>query len=497
MKKIKRLLIANRGEIACRIVATCRAMGIETVTLFAADDRDLPHAYAGDFSVLLEGKNLSETYLNIEKIIAATKASGADAVHPGYGFLSENAGFAEAVIKAGLIFVGPPPKVIKLMGDKAESRMLCQSIKVPTVPGYDGDATDIKTLTKEAEKIGFPLLVKAAAGGGGKGMRIVTQASELTSALESAKSEAKNAFGDDRLLMEKYLTQPRHIEVQVFSDTHGNHLHLFERECSIQRRYQKIVEESPAPQLSDKTRERMVAEAIKITTHIGYVGAGTVEFIFDSSGEFYFLEMNTRLQVEHPVTEMVTGLDLVQMQIEVAQGKKLRISQADVKQHGSAIEVRLYAEDSARDFMPSPGTLSSFELPHLPHVRCENGYASGSTVSASYDPMIAKIAAWGNTRAEATERLLNALSQTQVSGVTNNRAFLMKVLSQPAFAKGDTSTDFIAKHKEVLLQTAPSDADVAALAAAYLLTDAKQASGGTVLEVEHSAWVSPKLAGVR
>ena len=497
MKKIKRLLIANRGEIACRIVATCRAMGIETVTLFAADDRDLPHAHAGDFAVLLEGKNLSETYLNIEKIIAVAKASGADAVHPGYGFLSENAGFAEAVTKAGLIFVGPPPKVIKLMGDKAESRMLCQSIKVPTVPGYDGDATDIKTLTKEAEKIGFPLLVKAAAGGGGKGMRIVAQASELTSALESAKSEAKNAFGDDRLLMEKYLTQPRHIEVQVFSDTHGNHLHLFERECSIQRRYQKIVEESPAPQLSDKTRARMVAEAIKITTHIGYVGAGTVEFIFDSSGEFYFLEMNTRLQVEHPVTEMVTGLDLVQMQIEVAQGEKLRISQADVKQHGHAIEVRLYAEDAAREFMPSPGTLSRFDLPHLPHVRCENGYASGSTVSASYDPMIAKIAAWGNTRAEATERLTNALSQTQVSGVTNNRAFLMKVLAQPAFAKGDTSTDFITKHKDVLLQTAPSDADIAALAAAYLLTDAKQTSAGTVLEVEHSAWVLPKLAGVR
>lgn len=497
MKKIKRLLIANRGEIACRIVATCRAMGIETVTLFASDDRDLPHAYAGDFSVLLEGNNLSETYLNIEKIIATAKASGADAVHPGYGFLSENAGFAEAITKAGLIFVGPPPKVIKLMGDKAESRMVCQSIKVPTVPGYDGDATDMKTLTKEAEKIGFPLLVKAAAGGGGKGMRIVTQASDLTSALQSAKSEAKNAFGDDRLLMEKYLTQPRHIEVQVFSDTHGNHLHLFERECSIQRRYQKIVEESPAPQLSDKTRARMVAEAIKITTHIGYVGAGTVEFIFDSSGEFYFLEMNTRLQVEHPVTEMVTGLDLVQMQIEVAQGEKLRISQADVKQHGHAIEVRLYAEDAARDFMPSPGTLSRFDLPHLPHVRCENGYASGNTVSASYDPMIAKIAAWGNTRAEATDRLLNALSQTQVSGVTNNRAFLMKVLAQPAFTKGDTSTDFIAKHKEMLLQTAPSDADVATLAAAYLLTDAKQASSGAVLEVEHSAWVSPKLAGVR
>ena len=374
-KKIKRLLIANRGEIVCRIVATCRAMGIETVTVFAGDDRDLPHARIGDFAVLLEGKNLSETYLNIEKLIAAAKASGADAIHPGYGFLSENARFAQAVAKAGLIFVGPPAKVIALMGDKAESRILCKKIGVPVVPGFEGDA---KSLAKEAEKIGYPVLVKAAAGGGGKGMRIAQNAKELAAALDSARSEAKNAFGDDRLLLEKYLTKPRHIEVQVFSDTHGNHLHLFERECSIQRRYQKIVEESPSPQLPEATRKRMTEAAVNITSHIGYVGAGTVEFIMDSSGEFYFLEMNTRLQVEHPVTEMVTGLDLVRLQIEVAQGKKLPVAQKDVSTPWPCHRSSALCRRSGARVYACAGDARAFSLPHLPHVRCENGYASGN-----------------------------------------------------------------------------------------------------------------------
>lgn len=494
---IKRLLIANRGEIACRIVATARAMGIETVTVYAPDDASLPHARAGDFSVLLEGKALSETYLNIEKLIAAAKASGADSIHPGYGFLSENARFAEAVTKAGLIFVGPPAKVISMMGDKAESRKMCQKIGVPTVPGYEGDATDAKLLAKEADKIGYPVLVKAAAGGGGKGMRIVEQAADLAQALESARSEAKNAFGDDRLLMEKYLVRPRHIEVQVFSDSHGNHVHLFERECSIQRRYQKIVEESPAPNLPDATRQRMFDAAVKITKHIGYEGAGTIEFIMDASDEFYFLEMNTRLQVEHPVTEMVTGLDLVKLQLEVAQGGKLGLAQSDVKQRGHAVEVRLYAEDADRGFMPSPGTLSAFSLPHLPHVRCENGYMGGNTVSANYDPMIAKLAAWGHTRPEAIKRMLNALAHTQIGGVINNRAFLMRVLSHEAFAAGHTSTDFINKHKDALFAQARSDDETAVLAAAYLLFGAAAAPAGNVSQTEHSAWNHPKLAGMR
>lgn len=496
-RPITRLLIANRGEIACRIVATCRVKDIETVTVFAPDDKDLPHARAGDFSVLLEGKNLAETYLNIEKIIAAAKASGADAIHPGYGFLSENARFAEAVAKAGLIFVGPPAKVIASMGDKAESRKLCQSIGVPTVPGYEGNATDLKLLTAEAEKIGYPVLVKAAAGGGGKGMRIVQSAGELQAALESARSEAKNAFGDDRLLLEKYLVKPRHIEVQVFSDMHGTHLHFFERECSIQRRYQKIVEESPAPMLPEATRKRMTDAAIKITSHIGYVGAGTIEFIMNSAGEFYFLEMNTRLQVEHPVTEMVTGLDLVQLQLDVAQGEKLPMTQNDVRQKGHAVEVRLYAEDPDRQFMPAPGTLSVFASPHLPHVRCENGYADGNVVSASYDPMIAKLAAWGDTREDAINRLRNALAQTRVSGVVNNRSFLMRVLGHEAFRAGKTSTDFIAEHQEALRADDFDNDQIASLAAAYLLFGTTNAQASTTSQSEHSAWNHPKVVGMR
>jgi 3-methylcrotonyl-CoA carboxylase alpha subunit len=494
MKKIRRLLIANRGEIACRIVATCRALGLETITVFAADDRDLPHARAGDVSVLLEGKNLSDTYLNIEKLVAAAKAGKADAVHPGYGFLSENARFAEAVTKAGLIFVGPPAQAIARMGDKAESRKLCEKIGVPVVPGYDGEASGF---TKAAEKIGYPVLVKAAAGGGGKGMRIVQQAKDLPAALESARSEAKNAFGDDRLLLEKYLTEPRHIEVQVFSDTHGNHLHLFERECSIQRRHQKIVEESPACRLPEATRQRMFDAAVKIASHIDYVGAGTVEFIMDSKGEFYFLEMNTRLQVEHPVTEMVTGLDLVRLQLEVAQGEKLSITQKDVAQNGHAIEVRLYAEDPEREFLPSPGSLSRFVTPHLPQVRCENGYVGGNVVSAGYDPMIAKLAAWGPTREEAIARLLNALSQTQISGVINNRAFLMRVLDHKAFRDGITSTDFITKHKATLMTPDYSNEELASLAAAWLLTSTGSTTKSTSSGVEYSAWNNPRLAGMR
>ncbi|MDX2094483.1 MAG: biotin carboxylase N-terminal domain-containing protein [Alphaproteobacteria bacterium] len=497
-RRIKRLLIANRGEIACRIIATCRSMGIKAVTVYTEDDRDLPHARTGDAAVLLAGKTLSETYLNIEKMIDAAKASGADAIHPGYGFLSENARFAEAVTAAGLVFVGPTAETIRRMGDKAASRILCQSIGVPTVPGYDGGATDLATLTREAATIGYPLLVKAAAGGGGKGMRIVEQESVLAGALESARSEAKNAFGDDRLLLEKYLTEPRHIEVQVFSDTHGNHVHLFERECSIQRRHQKIVEESPAPQLPSATRTRMTEAAVKITQHIGYVGAGTVEFIMDRSGAFYFLEMNTRLQVEHPVTEMVVGMDLVKLQLEVAQGGSLPFAQADVQQHGHAIEVRLYAEDPAREFFPCPGVLSEFSLPHLPQVRCENGYAAGNTVSPSYDPMLAKIAAWGETREAARARLLNALAQTRMSGVTGNRAFLMRVLEHPEFCAGNTGTHFIAEHKAQLLDAALSADDLASLAAAYLLfgtTAQKSTSAGEA--TEHSAWNHPKLVGMR
>jgi 3-methylcrotonyl-CoA carboxylase alpha subunit len=495
--KIKRLLIANRGEIVRRIVATCRVMGIETVTLFADDDASLPHASSGDVNCVLEGKTLAETYLNIDQILAIAKKTKVDAIHPGYGFLSENAKFAEAVTKAGLTFVGPPAKAISAMGDKAASRQLAAKVGVPVIPGYDGDKQDVATLTKEAKKIGFPVLAKASAGGGGKGMRVIESEKELAGALESARKEAENAFGNGRLLLEKYLQEPRHIEVQVFSDTKGNHVHLFERECSIQRRHQKIVEESPAPNLPDATRKKMFEAATKLSAHINYEGAGTVEFILDKSGAFYFLEMNTRLQVEHPVTEMATGLDLVRLQIEVAEGKALPFKQSDVKQHGHAIEVRLYAEDADRDFLPSPGELTVFSLPHLPYVRCENGYQSGNAISARYDPMIAKLAAWGETREDAINRLLNALSESRVSGITN-RGYLMRILDSTPFRDGKTATDFVKKHTKILALPELSDDERALLAAAYLLFGTTVSIRTTVASnAEYSAWTHAKLAGFR
>ncbi len=497
-RPIKKLLIANRGEIVRRVQATCRMMDITTIAIYAEDDRALPHATQADVACQLEGKNLAETYLNIDQIIAIAKRTGADAIHPGYGFLSENAKFAEAVAKAGLIFVGPPAKVISLMGDKAESRKLCEKIGVPVIPGYSGDSQESALLAREAKKIGFPVLVKATAGGGGKGMRVVESEKDLAAALESAHSEAKSTFGNGRLLLEKYLQQPRHIEVQVFSDTHGNHLHLFERECSIQRRHQKIVEESPAAHLPAATRRRMFEAAVRITTHINYVGAGTMEFILDASGEFYFLEMNTRLQVEHPVTELVTGLDLVRLQIEVAEGKEIALTQDEVAQYGHAVEVRLYAEDADRDFLPCPGELATFVLPHLPNLRCENGYASGNAVPASYDPMIAKLAAWGTTRTEAIETLINGLRETRIAGVTTNRAFLMRILDAKPFRAGKTSTDFITSHAALLKVKELSEINVARAAASYLLFgNVSSARTSAASQAEHSAWTHTKLAGFR
>ena len=492
---MKRILIANRGEIVCRIAATCRVMGIETVSVFATDDCALPHASIGDMAYLLEGDGLAATYLNSAALIAAAKASGADSIHPGYGFLSENAAFADAVTKAGLTFIGPRAEVIAKMGDKAASRILCKKIGVPVVPGYEGEARDIQTLKKEAERIGYPVLVKASAGGGGKGMRIVEHAKDLEAALQTASLEAHNAFGDARILLEKYLLTPRHVEIQVFSDIHGNHLHLFERDCSVQRRHQKIIEESPAPHLPDATRQAMAAAAIKITQHINYTGAGTIEFIMDARGEFYFLEMNTRLQVEHPVTEMVTGLDLVQLQLDVAMGKKLPITQADITQRGHAIEVRLYAEDPARDFMPSPGTLQHFSLPQLPRIRAENGYRTGNTVSARYDPMIAKLIAFGATREEAIVRISDALRQTRISGVAHNRDYLLRVLNHPSFIAGKVSTDFVKTHGDSLATPELSPEDSAAFAAAYLLLQGAALGAATPTDSaqEYSAWTDTNV----
>ena len=492
VRPITRLLIANRGEIVCRIVATCRIMGIETVTVFAGDDKDLPHARAGDFTCLLEGNSLSEAYLNVAQLIAAAKKTNADAIHPGYGFLSENAGFAQAVQQAGLVFVGPPAGVIAQMGDKAASRQLCESIGVSVIPGYDGTKQDEAVFVKAAAAIGFPVLVKASAGGGGKGMRVVEKLADLPAALKAARAEAEAAFGNGRLLLEKYLLQPRHIEVQVFSDGHGHHVHLFERECSIQRRHQKIIEEAPAPHLPEATRAKLHAAAVKIASHIGYVGAGTVEFILDARGEFYFLEMNTRLQVEHPVTEMVTRLDLVRLQLEVAMGRALPFTQEEISCEGHAMEARLYAEDADKGFLPAAGKLTLFNVPGLPGVRVENGYREGNAVSSRYDPMIAKIAAFGPTREDARANLLQALEQIMMAGIVTNRAFLARLLRSAAFCEGRTSTDFITREAEQLKMPEFDDAMLAEAIAAHLLGEhvANDASGQEI-----SAWT--QLAGFR
>lgn len=506
-KTISRLLIANRGEIARRIIATCRLMGIETVTLYAENDADLPYVLEGTISAKLEGGSIKETYLNIAQIIAIAKRTGADAVHPGYGFLSENAGFAKAVADAGLIFVGPSAEIIEAMGDKAASRQLCDKIGVPTVPGFDKKGASDAELIEAAKTIGFPVMVKAAAGGGGKGMRIVEEEGKLAEAIARAKSEAQNAFGDDQLIVEKYLTRPRHIEVQVFSDSHGNHLHVFERECSIQRRHQKIIEESPAPNLPAKTKAAMCEAACVLTRHIGYLGAGTVEFILDASGEFYFLEMNTRLQVEHPVTEWISGLDLVRMQLDVAMGKALALTQDAITQQGHALEVRLYAEDAARDFMPSPGPLHMFHVPAMPYVRVDAGYLSGNEVSANYDPMIAKIITYGASRGEATARMVEALKAADIQGLTTNKAFLLRVLQHDVFQKGTLSTGFIQDYAESLKEkTQGNVAQARAIAAMLLyskmagqqgLAGAARTAGTTGQAQEYSAWNHPKLAGAR
>lgn len=501
MKKISTLLIANRGEIACRIIQTCRAMGIRTVTVSTAQDESLPHSYLSDRSVLLEGEALADTYLNQKQLIAIAKEVGADAIHPGYGFLSENASFAKAVEKAGLIFVGPDSATIALMGDKKAARQAMEKIHIPLIPGYHGNAQDTATLAKEAKKIGYPVLIKAAAGGGGKGMRVVEGEKALAESIRSARSEAMSAFGDDRILLEKYLVRPRHIEVQVFSDSHGNHLHLFERDCSIQRRHQKIVEESPAPSLPEKLRTDICATAVRITSHINYRGAGTVEFILDESGEFYFLEMNTRLQVEHPVTEMVTGLDLVRLQIEVAEGKKLVLAQRNIAQRGHAVEVRLYAEDPDNNFLPTTGRIERIGQPSAFHVRFENGYAEGNSVTVSYDPMLAKLAAWGEDRETAIARLRSALADVWFAGVKTNRDYLMRILKNPTFIKGQVSTKFVEQHAKALAPIEPASDALALYAAAYLLNPSHGTASvhvsGAVTKSEHSAWTDTKLAGFR
>ena len=452
LKPIDTLLVANRGEIACRVMRTAKAMGIQTVAVHSAIDASARHVREADLAVNLGGAKPADSYLLIDKLIAAAKASGAQAIHPGYGFLSENAGFARAIEAAGLIFLGPPASAIDAMGSKSAAKALMEAAGVPLVPGYHGEAQDVQTFRKAAEQIGYPVLLKAAAGGGGKGMKVVEVESELGEALASAQREAQSSFGDSRMLVEKYVLKPRHVEIQVFADSHGNCLYLNERDCSIQRRHQKVVEEAPAPGLSAELRRAMGEAAVKAAQAIGYVGAGTVEFLLDERGDFFFMEMNTRLQVEHPVTELITGLDLVAWQIRVARGEPLPITQEQVPLIGHAIEVRLYAEDPDNDFLPATGTLNLYrEAAAGPGRRVDSGVSEGDEVSPFYDPMLGKLIAWGENREEARLRLLAMLKETCVGGVRTNLAFLTRVLAHPAFANAELDTGFIPRHEAQLL----------------------------------------------
>jgi 3-methylcrotonyl-CoA carboxylase alpha subunit len=485
-----KILIANRGEIACRVIRTARRLGIATVAVYSQADHHALHVELADEAWPIGPPPARESYLNIDVILDAARRSGAEAVHPGYGFLSENAEFAEACAAAGITFIGPPAAAIRAMGSKAAAKALMARSGVPLVPGYHGEDQDPEHLADEAERIGFPVLIKAAAGGGGRGMRVVAGAGEFAAALAGAKREAAAAFGDDCMLIEKYLEQPRHIEIQIFADSHGNAVHLFERDCSIQRRYQKIIEEAPAPDLDGQRRAAMGKAAVAAARAVGYVGAGTVEFVADRES-FYFIEMNTRLQVEHPVTEMVTGLDLVEWQLRVAAGETLPVDRLDLMLRGHAMEARLYAEDPERGFLPQTGTLHQLRLPPADIARVDTGMRQGDTVTPFYDALIAKIIVWGEDRPAALERLRRALAETAVLGVVTNLGLLTRIVAHPEFAAAAIDTGFIERHRDVLLpghRRAPASA-LSAAAVAKLLGRALAAKGAAVNSADpNSPW---------
>ena len=485
------LLIANRGEIACRIARTARRMGIETVAVYSEADAHALHVEAADRAIAIGPAPARESYLNIPRIIDAARRCGAEAVHPGYGFLSENPAFAEACIEAGLVFVGPPPSAMRIMGSKAAAKALMQRSGVPVLPGYHGELQDPGCLAAEAERIGLPVVIKAVAGGGGRGMRVVRRAADFAAALASACQEAIAAFGDDSVLIERYLERPRHIEVQVFADTHGNAVHLFERDCSTQRRHQKVIEEAPAPDLDPARRAVMGAAAVTAAQAVGYVGAGTVEFVADADG-FWFLEMNTRLQVEHPVTEMITGFDLVEWQLRVAAGETLPVVQDGITLSGHAIEARLYAEDPGRDFAPSIGRIARLRLPPTGEgVRVDTGVREGDSVSVHYDAMVAKLICHGRDRADAIGRLRLALGACEIAGVASNLDMLGRIIAHPAFVAGGIDTGFIAAHADELLSPrgAPSPHVLAAAALSLLLEEAEATAKDAAASADpHSPW---------
>ena len=446
MKTLSTLLVANRGEIAVRVMRTARAMGIRTVAVYSDADEDALHVREADQAIRLGGPIVSDSYLNQEKVLAAAIEAGADAIHPGYGFLSENSDFAAACEQANIVFIGPPNQAIEVMGDKARAKRAMLEADVPCIPGYQDEAQDIETLLGAAEKIGLPVMIKAAAGGGGRGMRLVTESSQLEDAIGLAKSEAQNAFGSSELIIERAVLRPRHVEVQVFADQLGHVVHLGERDCSIQRRHQKVIEESPCPVMTPELRRAMGEAAVNVARAVDYVGAGTVEFLVDEEGRFYFLEMNTRLQVEHPVTELVTGYDLVEWQIRVARGEPLPAEQGDIDLLGHAIEVRLYAEEPEKGFLPSTGPVSLFDFPEVEGIRIDSGVASGDEVSPYYDAMVAKIIGYGETREDARRRLLTTLQDGALLGLGNNRNFLIDALEQQTFKDGLATTAFIAEN---------------------------------------------------
>ncbi|SEN86105.1 acetyl/propionyl/methylcrotonyl-CoA carboxylase subunit alpha [Bradyrhizobium sp. OK095] len=488
-RRFRTLLIANRGEIACRVIRTARAMGLRTVAVYSEADRDAMHVALADEAVLLGPARARDSYLNVERLIEAARKTGAEAVHPGYGFLSENAEFAQACYDAGLVFVGPTADMMNAMGSKSGSKALMEKAGVPLVPGYHGEAQDDATLAKAAEKAGFPVLVKASAGGGGRGMRVVRSADELGPAIVSAKREAKAAFGDDRMLIEKYVDNPRHIEVQIVGDSHGNLLSLFERECTLQRRHQKVIEEAPSPTLNPAQRETVCAAARKAAGAVSYVGAGTIEFVSDGK-DVFFIEMNTRLQVEHPVTELITGIDLVEWQLRVAFGEALPLKQDEIKLNGHAVEARVYAENPTKNFMPSVGKISTWRLPaETGGLRIDAGYREGDTVSPYYDAMLAKMIAWAPTRDVAIERLNRGLEESDVRGIVTNIPFLSALMTHPKVRTNAIDTGFIERELAVLTSAtlAPGELELCAAVAA-VINDERQAAQGGATSPLNSPW---------
>ena len=482
MRNIQSVLIANRGEIAVRIMRSAKALGLRTIAVYSEVDADAPHVKLADDSVCIGPPPVSESYLNVANILQAAAKTGAHAVHPGYGFLSENASFADACAKAGLVFVGPGVEAIRLMGDKAAAKKKMIDAGVPCVPGYQGDDQSDAALIAAADRIGFPVMLKATMGGGGRGIRLVRSASELPNALGAARSEAKSAFGDDAVIIEKAVIAPRHVEIQVFADAHGNFIHLGERDCSVQRRHQKVIEEAPGPAMNPELRAAMGAAAVEATRSIGYRGAGTVEFLVDAKSNFYFLEMNTRLQVEHPVTEMITGLDLVAMQFRVADGQPLGIAQDDVRLNGHAIEVRLYAEDPANGFLPATGRVEDWTVAPSEGVRVDSGIVAGQSISPFYDPMIAKVIAHAPNRDEACAKLVSALKQARFFGLPSNLGFLIDILERPVFLDGAATTAFIGEQYGAGYEPPRATTEIYLMAAALEFFEERDRSLARTLE---------------